>query len=149
MNTKNTYWFNTNLAADATVFASMNSADYRIRVKTSTLTELLWQHSLSYVDDEVLRHCNIPALAMSQCLAGGTEWISVFENKLISLGWDWIRSHDGSFSLVIANAPRSNLCLIDEKGYDMSPTETDERLTGFLSTFNWQECVSQAISAGT
>lgn len=98
-----------------------------------------------------LRHlCTIEGclqLDQEACLgedvrSGVTEWYGTVGDVAVSLAWDWIQMSDGHVSYFAAVAPRTNLKIIDDKGYDLFGTEEVLALRKLIEILPWHGAVA-------
>jgi hypothetical protein len=121
----------------------MHSRDYYCRVPQRKAAELRLQHSASILEPSVLnevRHLCLPGR-----VAGITEWHGVEQGYPISLGWDWMELQDGDIRPVMVIAPRTNIRLVDAKGYDVSEASAAPFLWALIASLPWQGFVSRTI----
>ena len=127
----------------AAYFPQMYSRDYYCRVPQRKAAELRLQHSTSIVDASVLnevRHLRLPGR-----VAGIAEWHGLEQGYPISLGWDWMELQDGDIRPVMVIPPRTNIRLIDAKGYDVPETSAAPFLWSLIASLQWHRFVSAAI----
>ena len=87
-----------------------------VRVTAKQFLQLPWEHLFTTIDGVVLN--DAPANAL---IAGSTEWAAPFMNRKVSIGWDWYCTDFASAPVLLtAVRPRSNVMLLDAKGYDQS-----------------------------
>ena len=124
------------------------SADSYIRLQLPALACESFVHKFSYADESFLEELNDQALGVSD--AGFTEWQSECLNgngAVISLGFAWFRPAGNSPQLFVAEDPvRSNVMLLDAKGYDLGPQATANLLRSWLTQFPWQSEVAKTLS---
>ncbi len=127
----------------AACLPQMHSRDYYCRVPQRKAAELRLQHSASVVDacvlDEV-RHLRLPGRT-----AGITEWHGLQQGYPISLGWDWMELQDGDLRPVMVILPRTNIRLIDDKGYDVCEASAAPFLWALIASLPWQRFVARTI----
>jgi len=118
------------------------SHDGYIRLSLKHLSELPFTHLNSDVDPEILEDLQmqtVPAAA-----AGYSEWTSI-TTPAISLGWSWF-VHSRSGQLLLApEAVRSNVMLVDARGYDLGQMATSFLFATWLATHEWKNVVSTAV----
>ena len=127
----------------AAYFPQMYSRDYYCRVPQRKAAELRLQHSTSIVDASVLnevRHLRLPGR-----VAGITEWQGLEQGYPISLGWDWMELQDGDIRPVMVIPPRTNIRLIDAKGYDVPEASAAPFLWALIASLPWNGFVSRMI----
>lgn len=121
----------------------MHSRDYYCRVPQRKAAGLCLQHSMSIVDASVLnevRHLRLPGR-----VAGMAEWQGLEQGYPISLGWDWMELQDGDIRPVMVIPPRTNIRLIDAKGYDVPEASAAPFLWALIASLPWHGFVSAAI----
>jgi len=127
----------------AAYFPQMHSRDYYCRVPQRKAAELRLQHSATILEPSVLnevRHLCLPGR-----VAGITEWHGVEQGYPISIGWDWMELQDGDIRPVMVIAPRTNIRLVDAKGYDVSEASAAPFLWALIASLPWQGFVSRTI----
>jgi len=117
----------------------MYSRDYYCRVPQRKAAELRLQHATSIVEPSVLNE--VRHLRLRGRVAGITEWHGVEQGYPISLGWDWMELQDGDIRPVMVIAPRTNIRLIDAKGYDVSEASAAPFLWALIASLPWQRFV--------
>lgn len=121
----------------------IHSRDYYCRVPERKTAQLRLDHLTSIVDPTVLnevRHLRLPGR-----VAGITEWHGVHQGHPISLGWDWMELQDGHVCPVMVIPPRTNLKLIDAKGYDVSEASAAPFLWELIASLPWQGFASLVL----
>lgn len=124
-------------------FPQMYSRDYYCRVPQRKAAGLLLHHSISILDASVLgevQHLRLPGRR-----AGITEWQGLEQGYHVSLGWDWMELQDGDIRPVMVIPPRTNIRLIDPKGYDISEASAAPFLWDLIARLPWQASVAGAI----
>lgn len=119
------------------------STDYYFRAAVRELAGLGLQHCLTVQDTAVLD--DVHRLRLPGRRAGVTEWEGVCQGCPLSLGWDWAELEDGDIRAITLVAPRTNLMLIDEKGYDMADEPCAASLWAFIATLPWQLQVTRSL----
>lgn len=123
----------------------LHSADWRVRLREGALFSIVLEHVCSAQDFSVFDEA-VPAHQRAQS-AGITEWQGVAGGRLVSLGWDWLRLHDGALVPETSTPPRSNIMLIDARGYDMSHDECHAALWKLIHQFPWQRDAALALAS--
>jgi hypothetical protein len=121
----------------------MYSRDYYCRVPQRKACELRLQHATSSVEASVLnevRHLRLPGR-----VAGITEWHGAEQGYPISLGWDWMELQDGDIRPVMVIPPRTNIRLIDAKGYDVPEASAAPFFWALIASLPWARFVSRSI----
>jgi hypothetical protein len=116
------------------------SHDYLIRVSAPALDRIVFDHLFTLQDDAVLADCGGAARR-----AGCTEWQGTCAAGVISLAWDWMELADGDVRELPAVPPRSNLRLVDAKGYDLPGAES-AALWEVIRRSEWQVAVRRGIA---
>lgn len=120
----------------------MLSHDGYIRLSFVNLASLSFLHIVSALDEELTTELLLRAVPAS--VAGYTEWISQTD-PCITLGWDWYRDAvEGRFMLADLDV-RSNIMLVDSRGYDLGMAATASRIAVFLNTLNWESFLPESI----
>lgn len=125
---------------DRAVAPQLFSRDYLIRVRAPQLEQIVFDHLFTVQDDTILLDCEDAVLR-----AGYTEWQGHSQGGLVSLAWDWMELADGALKEVTAVAPRSNLRLVDAKGYDLPGAEA-AALWDVIRGHDWQAPARQALA---
>ncbi len=73
--------------------------------------------SLESIGNILLRHDFSEVTCVSPC-KGITEWVAQIGDKLLTVGWDWIRLDHGAIVQPHPRAVFSNLMLVDDYGLD-------------------------------
>jgi hypothetical protein len=120
------------------------SSDYYFRLAAHELADLELQHSVSVQDTAAL--ADVYRIGLAGRRAGLTEWEGLYQGSALSLGWDWAELEDGDIRAITLVAPRTNIQLIDIKGYDMTDESATACLWAFIATLPWQQSVAQSLS---
>ena len=121
-----------------------HSHDYLVRVTAAALRAIVFEHYCTLQDSGVLD--DEPAAADRR--AGLTEWIGEAAGRRVSLGWDWRELDDGQALPLLEVAPRSNLMVVDTKGYDLPPQAVASHLWEAVRQIHWQRFVRQEPETG-
>jgi hypothetical protein len=121
----------------------LHSHDYRVRIKTEALHSILFSHLTTLQDPDVMADAAL--LFRSLCLAGTTDWQATVDGMAVSLEWDWIQLEDGVVMPFRSVAPRTNLCLVGPKGYDLSEEEHQDGLWALVDVLAWEQAVAREI----
>lgn len=119
----------------------MHSHDYRIRVTCDDLASLRLRH-LCTTEDLGSWGEMLP----SPTRAGSTEWHGEFAGRPVSVGWEWIQKDGGGLQALMDVPPRTNLMIIDAKGYDLPESEFVDALWCFLRQLAWQAEAVQDVA---
>lgn len=121
-----------------------HSKDCYVRVSPAVLLGLPLQHLHTEEDPSVLADA-AAALGSRAAGAGFTEWAGQdAAGRSFSIGWDWALSN-GHLCMLGTVPPRSNVMLLDEKGYDLPQGESQRRLTALINELPWKRVVLQAL----
>jgi len=123
----------------------MHSYDYLIRARHHALRGIEFQHLHSEQDDTVLKDA-IDLPQARNWVAGTTEWVADIQGTVASIGWDWVQLHDGAVKALKHVAPRTNLQVIDPKGYDLSFDDAAAILWSVIEKLPWQSEVALAAT---
>jgi hypothetical protein len=121
----------------------MHSRDHLIRARHQVLSGIEFQHLYTEQDATVLEDAfDLPPSVI--WMAGTTEWVGDIRGAVASVGWDWVRLHDGAVHALKLVAPRTNLQVIDPKGYDLSIEDAAAILWSVIAALPWQSEVALA-----
>ena len=123
----------------------LHSHDHRIRLREAALFAIVFEHVCSMQDFSVLEDARPAHRAVHS--AGLTEWQGLWSGRLVSLGWDWVRLHDGALVPETTVPPRTNIMLIDRRGYDMSLRDCDAGLWQLIRALPWQAAAAAVLAA--
>lgn len=121
----------------------MHSHDYLLRVAPRELDTIVFAHLCTVQDQSVLQDTaweNQRALR-----AGYTEWHGSRNGTSVSLAWDWIELSDGALYPLTAVAPRTNVRLLDPKGYDLDATAECAALWAHIDGLPWREAACEGF----
>jgi len=124
--------------------AYLSVHDYLVRVPASHLGRIVLEHLLTEQDAQVLELAFPPA-RRPRGRAGLTEWEGRIDGCLVSLAWDWLELDDGRLQ-VLPLPVRSNLMLLDERGYDLPREVCEPLLLGLIGRTPWQREVHAALA---
>jgi len=116
--------------------------DGYIRLSLKRLAMLHLVHVTSVCDNVLL--AELIADAIPARLAGYTEWTSETP-PFVSLGWDWYGGEISRRCLLITNDVRSNIMLLDGRGYDLGMHRTSHFIASWLAALDWQDAVLSAL----
>lgn len=122
-----------------------HSHDQRVRVREAALVAIVFEHACSVQDFAVLADARRGHGAVHS--AGVTEWQARCAGRLVSLGWDWVRLDDGALRHAAEVAPRTNIMLIDGRGYDLAADECDAALWKLIEAMPWQATAAASLDA--
>jgi hypothetical protein len=123
----------------------LHSHDYRVRLRAAALFTIVFEHVSTLQDFSVLDDA-LPAHRAAHS-AGITEWQGMSAGGVVSLGWDWLRLHDGALVPDRTVPVRSNFMLLDAQGYDTSAQECDDMLWQLIQEMPWRAAAAQALAA--
>lgn len=122
--------------------SQMHSLDCRVRLKSDPLVSITFEHLFTIQDLSILTDS---ALACrSPISAGLTEWQARVDGRLVSLGWDWVRLQDGCLLIDDTVPPRTNLLLVDARGYDSPTHDLTAVLWQLIRSLDWQRAANEA-----
>lgn len=117
--------------------------DLLVRLRPSQLNDILFEHLCTTQEHAVLLDAR-QFIGVSAIDGGATEWQGQYGQRVVSLAWDWVMTADGSLSALKTVAPRSNICLLDDKGYDMPDDEAGAWLFEHITQISWQRHIGRA-----
>jgi hypothetical protein len=127
----------------------MHSRDYLVRARLQALTALVFEHLYTEQDVTVLED-TVDLAGQVNWIAGTTEWFGHVQGAVVSLGWDWVRMHDGAVQALKLVAPRTNIQVIDAQGYDLPFEESGSLLWSVIEGISWQsEAATAAADPGS
>lgn len=131
--------------SSASTGLQFQGTDYFIRLSAAALADIRFTHLFTLPDETLLQ--DVPALrACQNCSAGSTEWVAHTGDSMLSLAWDWVYlGDDGSARALQIVAPRSNLKVVDSRGYDLNREDADAFLWSHIARIDWQPHVLPAI----
>jgi hypothetical protein len=124
----------------------LHSHDYYVRVQRVGLSRIVFEH-LYTVQDALVLDDAAHDLGWRCCNAGTTEWHSWLGMAAVSISWDWAQFDDGEIRVSKAVPPRTNLRVVDPKGYDVVSAEAVADFWDCIETLPWQSHVQAAIGA--
>lgn len=133
--------------AAPTTVPQMHSHDYLLRLTRDELDGLVLSHLYTVDDPAVLADAGVSPAAGVR--GGYTEWQGTIGGQVVSLAWDWIQLADGALQALPAVSPRTNLRLLDSKGYDSPPAEEADALWEYLARIDWRDHAAAALVAGS
>ena len=78
-------------------------------------------------------------------LTGYTEWTGRWQERGLTLGWDWAFSNE-RILLIHADEIRSNIQVIGQNGVPASALQTRRHLAAWIETLPWRDdAVSQLV----
>ncbi len=113
--------------------------DRRLRMRAGELANVKVEHLETFQDAAVLED------ARPAPYAGSTEWHGHHGGTVVSIAWDWSGADDGDVRIVQAVSPRTNLQLLDAKGYDLPEAEAAAVLWRYIECRPWQQHVRAAL----
>jgi len=118
------------------------SPDGYLRMRFVDLCGLTFVHLFSSYDETLLDALHTEGVCAAT--AGISEWKSETDPE-VSLGWDWFVDSSSGRLLPVRKGVRSNLMLLDAKGYDLGPGATACLCAAWLGVFEWQPTVAGAV----
>jgi hypothetical protein len=123
----------------------MHSRDYYVRLSSHALGDIEFEHLHSAHDAAVLDDA-LEAHGRHTLWAGSTEWHCQDTAAPLSLAWDWVVQADGEVRLLHVVPPRTNLQVIDPKGYDLPQAQAIPHLVDLIESLPWRTKVLQALA---
>jgi hypothetical protein len=115
-----------------------------VRVTGKQFLQLPWKHLFTTIDSVVLNDAPENAL-----VAGSTEWTAHFLTRKVSIGWDWYCTDFSAAPVLLTTVrPRSNVMLLDGKGYDQSDDVASEMIFQCLASDFWHADVMNSYPTG-
>ena len=124
----------------------MHSRDYYVRLPSHALCAIEFEHLHSAQDDAVLDDA-LQSHGEHTQWAGSTEWQGQGADPPVSLAWDWVVQADGEVRLLAIVPPRTNVQVIDRKGYDLPQAQAIPHLLDLIESLPWRTKVLQALQA--
>jgi hypothetical protein len=124
----------------------MHSHDYRVRVTGPELKALRLDHLCTLEDPKVFDDVPPGTRAVR---TGVTEWHGAIHGQAVTMAWDWYEGPEGTLHFARAVPPRSNLMLIDGKGYDAPHAAVEAAICRFVSEFAWQGCALRDLGVAS
>lgn len=119
-----------------------HSHDYLVRVTAAALQAIVFEHYCTLQDSPG------PGSAPPQRRVGLTEWVGQAAGARVSLGWDWQQLDDGQALALQEVPPRSNLMVVDARGYDLPPAEVARHLWQVVRQIPWESYVQRELDSG-
>lgn len=110
--------------------------DGYLRIPTSELSSVQLRHLVSE-KDPTIAVAGDPS-AGGATTTGITEWVGVWRDRAVTVGWDW-GVIEGSVVLLNASEIRTNIQLIGRDGTPESPSATRAHLLKWLESQPWRE----------
>jgi hypothetical protein len=120
----------------------LHSHDYRVRLFADELDALVLSHLATTEADDILDDARACGFAAGR--AGTTEWHGSCQGKAISIAWDWLQLSDGQLRSLALTAPRTNLRVLDKRGYDLVADE-ESLLWRLVQRHQWRAAVASAL----
>ncbi len=115
-------------SADQQKLSRIYRPDFAVRLREADFDKIPWQHSFSFADRGMLTES-----PWNSVIAGTSEWTGMLNGMMLSVGWDFYIAANGDVSCLQAVAPRSNIRLMDAKGYDEDDARTAAAIWRWLS----------------
>lgn len=113
------------------IAVSKADSDYYLRMSLESIGNILLRRDFSEVT------------CVSPCI-GITEWVAQIGDKLLTVGWDWIRLDDGAIVQLHPRTMFSNLMLVDDYGLDRGAQLTEAALLRVADRNAWQSAGATA-----
>ena len=117
------------------------SFDYMKRISISDLSALCFEHMCTVEDFGIYKEA-VDVYGLNVWAAGYTEWKGESQGLVVSLAWDWFARPGENPSVFPVVSPRTNLRLIDTKGYDMADAENNKHLLQIVERLDWRRHVT-------
>ena len=124
----------------------LHSRDYYVRLPSHALCDIEFEHLHSAHDDAVLDDA-LQTHGNDTQRAGSTEWHGQGPSPAVSLAWDWVVQADGEIRLLSVVPPRTNVQVIDPKGYDLPQSQALPHLLDLIESLPWRTKVLQVLKA--
>ncbi len=124
---------------------SSHGRDYSVRLRQHVLEAIVFEHDHTTQDPMVMEDAH-EQLGVLPVLAGSTEWSGTAPNgRPTGLSWDWALTQDLQVRLIMRVSPRSNVRLIDSKGYDLPHSQNAQQMFEVVRGIDWQNAVLDAL----
>jgi hypothetical protein len=124
-------------------FTQLHGTDLLFRLDQNGAEGIVFEHGQSLQDADVLMDAR-QQYGPRVHRAVLTVWQARHEGRVLSLGWDWVGLEDErpfEFRLV---SPRTNLKLVDARGYDLPAQIATTMLWELIGKLPWQDLVARA-----
>lgn len=121
----------------------MVSHDGLVRLTAAELGRIVFEHLCTIHDDAVL--ADWPGHPGAARRAGYTEWQGRAGRQIVSLAWDWVQLADGGFRRLEYVAPRTNVRVIEPRGYDRPPQDCGP-LWEVIAALAWQDQAAAGVA---
>jgi hypothetical protein len=119
------------------------SSDGYVRIPTSALRTVQLRHFVSEIDPTI---GIVAGAAADTTITGITEWVGVWNEMTVSVGWDW-GVLQGVVVLLNPNEFRTNILLIGADGRPESPAIARIHLLDWIESLPWrQDAISDLLS---
>mgnify|MGYP001422003523 CR=1 FL=1 len=122
-----------------------HSHDYRVRLFADELDALVLSHLATIEAVDILNESRACGFAAGR--AGTTEWHGSCQGKAISIAWDWLQLSDGQLRSLALTPPRTNLRVLDKRGYD-DVADEEALLWRLVERLQWRAAVGSALCSG-
>jgi hypothetical protein len=122
--------------------------DGYLRLTYTAFLRLRFRPHLVWPDDSLLAELAQESLDIRR--AGYCEWVSSLErgrnstNRLASIGWAWMETHEYRL-LLVPGGVQSNLRLLSDDSRDLGTCSTQLLLSDWLDNLAWQESTHQSL----
>lgn len=114
-----------------------------VQIAETDLPRVQLKHLSSAIDPSI----SLPEvlLDLTDVLTGYTEWIGQWQERGLTIGWDWAFSNE-RILLIHANEIRSNIQVIGHDGAPASVAQQRTHLAAWIETLPWRDdAVSQLV----
>jgi hypothetical protein len=109
------------------------------------LEAIVFEHDHTTQDPMVMQDA-IEQFGTLPMLAGSTEWSGIApDGKPTGICWDWAITQDLQVRMVLRVSPRSNVRLIDSKGYDLPLSQNAQQMFEVVRSIPWQNSILDAL----
>lgn len=123
----------------------MYSPDFYTRLACDALMGIVFEHVHSAQDGAVMEDA-LKRHGKSAVQAGSTDWKGMALGRPVSIAWDWVKLSNGEVRMLDEVAPRTNILLIDVKGYDMAMAHSAPHLRALIDALPWCIKVHQVLA---
>lgn len=109
----------------------LHSIDYYHRLQKEQLTQLRWEHLCSVIES---KNAGIT-------IRGYTDWQAIMDGSLLSLSWDWLHHFEYEIQSDFGAGLRTNIHCVDDRGYDLSLSNSEALLSEVIERLNWHQFV--------
>lgn len=110
------------------------SADGRVWLPVSALPTTTLRHLISGVDPTI----TAVDIAEKPVTTGFTEWVGTWNNKTITVGWDW-GIVSGDLVLINPKEIRSNVVLVSDERRALPAEQSRSKMLQWIDSLPWRE----------